>query len=83
MLFEIIFNIIGFFLKVALWIVMGLLAIPAGLYFLLFEFFPGFVNEANAWFWIVFSVLTFVSYYILWKPIVFIAGAVNVLSAGQ
>ena len=83
MLFEIILNIIAFFLKVALWIAAGLLAIPAGLYYLLYEFFPNFVNEANAWFWIVFSILTFVAYFILWKPIVYIAGAVNVLGAGQ
>lgn len=83
MLFQIILNIIAFFLKIALWIAAGLLVIPFGIYYMLNEFFPAFVNEANAWFWIVFSILTFVAYFILWKPIVYIAGAVNVLGAGQ
>lgn len=83
MLFQIILNIIAFFLKIALWIAAGLLAIPFGIYYMLNEFFPSFVNEANAWFWIVFSILTFVAYFVLWKPIVYIAGAVNVLGAGQ
>ena len=83
MLFQIILNIIAFFLKIALWIAAGLLAIPFAIYYMLNEFFPSFVNEANAWFWIVFSILTFVAYFILWKPIVYIAGVVNVLGAGQ
>lgn len=83
MLFQLILNIIVFFLKIAMWIALAVLAIPAGIYALMNNFFPAFVEDANAWFWIIFSIIVFVAYVILWKPIIWLVGGISVLSAGQ
>lgn len=83
MLFQLILNIIVFFLKIAMWIGLAVLAIPAGIYALMKNFFPIFVQDASAWFWIIFSIIVFVAYFVLWKPIVWLVGGISVLSAGQ
>ena len=83
MLFEIIFAIIGFFLRYVLRILMGLSLIPFGVFVLLTKIAPQFTLEMGFWFWTVFSVLTIIGFYLLWRPIVWIAGLYSILNAGN
>ena len=83
MLFQVLLNIIVFFLKMALWISIAVVAIPAGIYLLLLDQFPSFVLAYGFGFWSVFLILTIVAYVILWKPILWIVGVVGILGAGQ
>jgi len=83
MLFQLILDIIVFILKMVLWVVMGLVAIPFGIYMLLQHLLPIFTHEASFWFWALFAACTLVAYYVLWKPLLWIVGVVSVLGAGQ
>ena len=83
MLFQVVLNIIAFFVKLAVWIAVAFLAVPFGIYMFLINYFRSFVLEYGFGFWSVFTVLTIIAYIILWKPILWIVSSISVLSAGQ
>lgn len=79
MLFEILLNILAFFIKVAFRVLVAFLAIPFGVFMLLHKLFPVFSQDASFWFWSVFGILTIIAYFLLWKPILWIVGGLSVL----
>ncbi len=83
MLFQVLMNIITFFVKLAVWIAVAFLAVPFGIYMFLINQFRSFVLEYGYGFWSVFIILTLIAYIILWKPILWIVGSISVLGAGQ
>ena len=83
MLFQVLLNIIVFFLKFVMWVFAALVAVPFGIYMLLHKMFPVFTQDASFWFWSVFAILAIIAYIILWKPIFWIVGSISVLGAGQ
>jgi hypothetical protein len=83
MLFQLLLNLIVFFLRCAIWVLVALVAIPYGIFMLLHNIFPVFTQDAGFWWWIVFSIITIIAYVVLWKPILWIVGAIGVLGAGQ
>ena len=83
MLFQVLLNVIIFFIKIAVWILFALVLVPTGIFMLMQNMFPIFTQDASFWFWIVFAIITIIAYFILWKPIVWIVGVVSVLGAGQ
>ncbi len=82
MLFQVLLDIIVFLFKYVLRVVMALAAIPFGIFMLLQKVFPDFCLDPGFWFWSVLSVLTIVGYILLWKPILWVIGALSVLGAG-
>ncbi len=83
MLFQLLLNLIVFFLRCAIWVLVALVAIPYGIFMLLHNIFPVFTQDAGFWWWSVFSILTIIAYVVLWKPILWIVGTIGVLGAGQ
>ena len=83
MLFQVLMNIVAVFLKFALWVIFALVAVPFGVFIALLKMFPIFTNDGSFWYWTVFSILTVIAYIILWKPILWIVGTINALSAGN
>ena len=77
MLFQLLLNIIIFCLKFALWVLTALVAVPFGIYMLLQEMFPIFVQDSGFWFWSVFAILCVIFYLIFWKPILWVVGAIS------
>ena len=82
MLFQVLLNIIVFFIKCLVWFVFVLAAIPFGIYMLLLKWFPIFTQDASFWFWSVFSILSIIGFIVLWRPIMWIVGVLQVLGAG-
>ena len=82
MLFQLLLNIILFFVKCLVWFVFVLAAIPYGILMLLHTWFPVFVQDGGFWFWSVLSILSIIGFIVLWKPIMWIVGVLNVLGAG-
>ena len=83
MLFQVLLNIILFLLKDLLWVVFAFAAVPFGVFMLLQKMFPVFTLNLDFWFWSVFAILTIVAYVLLWKPILWLVGAISVLGAGN
>lgn len=83
MLFQVLLNIFAFFVKLAAYVIVCLVAIPFGIYMLLIENFRSFVLEYGFGFWSVFIILTVIAYIILWKPILWLVGTLGVLGAGN
>ncbi|SHG44676.1 hypothetical protein SAMN05444372_10632 [Flavobacterium micromati] len=83
MLFQVLMNIIAVFLKFAMWVLFAVVAVPYGVFIVLWKLFPVFTNDGSFWFWSVFAVLTIIAYVILWKPILWIVGTINALGAGN
>jgi hypothetical protein len=83
MLFQLLLNVVAFLLKLALWILIAIVAIPMLIYGSFQRLFPLFVHDASVWFWISFGIVTLLAYYILWKPILWLIGCLGILSAGQ
>ena len=83
MLFQVLLNIIVFFIKCIVWIAFVLAAIPFGIYMLLLEFFLIFTQDAGFWFWSVFSISSIIGFIVLWKPIVWIVGILQTLVLGM
>lgn len=84
MLFQIILNIIVFFIKCAMWVFLAIVAIPVGAFLLLNKWFPLFSHDPGFWFWSVFGIVTIVAYVVLWKPLLWIIGIFQLLGgAGQ
>lgn len=83
MLFQLLLDFIFFLLKIVLRIVGGLCLVPFGLYMLFLEVFTDFTNGGGFWFWSIFAIVTIVAYYILWKPIVWIAGLSSIFEIGM
>lgn len=79
MLFQLLLNIIVFFIKCIAWILVGLVAIPYGVLMLLNHWFPVFTHDGSFWFWSVFGILTIVAYILLWKPLLWIVGIFQML----
>lgn len=82
MLFQLLLNIIVFFVKFVVWVLVALVAVPYGILMLFHSMFPVFTQDASGWFWTAFSVCTILAYLVLWKPILWIVGAVSVLRIG-
>lgn len=82
MLFQVLLNIIVAIIKFIVWVLVVLIAIPFGIYMFLFKFFPVFTIEAGFWFWSVFSILSIVGFVLLWRPIMWVVGILQVLGAG-
>ena len=82
MLFQILLDIIAFLFKYVLRILMVFGAIPFGIFMLLQKMFPDFCLDPGFWFWSVLSVLTIIAYIVLWKPILWIVGALSILGEG-
>lgn len=82
MLAEALMKIIFFFLKIAIWIAIALAVIPFGIFVLLANIIPEVAYEGGFWFWALFVPLNLVAYYFLWKPIVFVIGAITALCEG-
>jgi hypothetical protein len=74
MIFQVLLNIIVFFLKCAIWVLIALVAVPYGVFMLLHTMFPVFTQDASFWFWSVFGIITIVAYVVLWKPILWLIG---------
>lgn len=83
MLFQVLLNIIVFFIKCIVWIVFVLAAIPFGIYMLLNDMFPIFTHDGGFWFWSLFSILSIIGFIVLWKPIVWIVGVLQTLGLGM
>jgi hypothetical protein len=79
MLFQVVLNIIVFFIKCIVWILAGLVAIPFGAFMLLNNWFPIFTHDGGFWFWSVFGILTIVAYIVLWKPLLWVVGIFQLL----
>ena len=82
MLFQVLLNIIAFLLKYVLRVVFALGAVPVGVFMFLTKVFPEFCVGLDFWFWSVFSILSIIGIVVLWKPILWIMGAISVLGAG-
>ncbi|TDE44400.1 hypothetical protein E0I26_08495 [Flavobacterium rhamnosiphilum] len=82
MLFQVLLNFIAFIIKCIVWFVFVLAAIPFGIYMLLNKMFPVFTQDAGFWFWSVFSILSIIGFIVLWRPIMWIVGVLQVLGAG-
>ncbi|WP_281336902.1 hypothetical protein [Flavobacterium eburneipallidum] len=82
MLFQLLLNIIVFFIKCLVWFVFVLAAIPYGIYMLLNDWFPIFTHDGGFWFWSVLSALSIIGFVVFWKPIMWIVGILQVLGAG-
>lgn len=84
MLFQLLLNIIVFFIKCIVWFVFVLAGIPFGIYMLLHKWFPIFTQDGGFGFWTVFSILSIVGFVVLWKPIMWIVGVFQLLGgAGE
>jgi hypothetical protein len=84
MLFQLLLNIIVFFIKCLVWILAALVAIPFGTLMLLNKWFPVFTHDGGFWFWTVFGIVTIVAYVVLWKPLLWIIGIFQLLGgAGE
>lgn len=83
MLFQVLLNIIVSLIKFVVWVLFVLAAIPFGIYMLLNELFPLFTHDAGFWFWTVFSILSIIGFVLLWKPVMWVVGVLQVLGAGQ
>jgi hypothetical protein len=79
MLFQVVLNIIVFFIKCIVWILVGLVAIPFGAYMLLNEWFPVFTHDGGFGFWSTFGILTIIAYIVLWKPLLWVVGIFQML----
>ena len=79
MLFQVLLNIILFFVKCLVWFVFVLAAIPYGILMLLHTWFPVFVHDGGFWFWSVFGILTIIAYIVLWKPLLWVVGIFQLL----
>lgn len=73
---------ISFLLKIAFRVAICLLFIPVGVYLLLNKLFPEFSRTADYWYIAVYTVLTIISYIVLYKPIVWIMKKITSLEAG-
>ena len=82
MLFQILLNIIVAIIRFIVWVLVVLAAIPFGIYMFLIKFFPDFTIEAGFWFWSVFSILSILGFVLLWRPIMWVVGTLQVLGAG-
>lgn len=82
MLFQFLLNIIVAIIKFAVWVTVAFLAIPFGIYVFLMENFPEFTLAYDFSFWAVFSILSIIGFVLLWKPILWIVGAIQTLGAG-
>lgn len=82
MLFQALLNIIIFFIKCIMWFLLVIAWIPIGILMLLHEWFPVFTQDGGFWFWSLFSTLTIIGFIVLWKPIMWIVGVLQVLGAG-
>ncbi len=83
MLFQVLLDIIVFFIKYVVRVVFALAAVPFGVFMLLNEMFPAFSQGLDFWFWLAFSVLSLIGFVLLWKPILWIMGALSVLGVGN
>lgn len=83
MLFQVLLNIIVFFIKCIVWVLFVLAAIPFGIYMLLNEWFPIFTHDGGFWFWSLFSILSTIGFIVLWKPIMWIVGILQTLGLGM
>lgn len=82
MLFQILLNIVVSLIKFVVWVVVALLAIPFGIYMFLINNFPEFTLAYGFSFWAVFSILSIIGFVLLWKPIMWVVGGIQVLGAG-
>jgi hypothetical protein len=82
MLFQVLLNIIAFLIKCLVWFVFVLAGIPFGIYMLLVKWFPVFTQDGGFWFWSVFSILSIIGFVVLWRPIMWLVGVLQVLGAG-
>ncbi len=83
MLFQVLLDIIVFLIKYVVRVVFALAAVPFGVFMLLNKMFPVFSHDLDFWFWSVFSILTIIGFFLLWKPILWIMGALSVLGEGN
>jgi hypothetical protein len=82
MLFQVLLDIFFFFLKCIVWFLLVLAGIPFGIFMLLNKWFPVFTQEEGFLFWSIFSILSIIGFIVLWKPIMWIVGTLQVLKAG-
>ena len=82
MLLQLLLNIITFIIKCVVWFLVVLAGIPYGILMLLHKCFPVFTQEGGFWFWSVFSALTIIGFILLWRPIMWIVGVLQILGAG-
>lgn len=82
MLFQVLLNIIAAIIKFIVWVLFVLAAIPFGIYMLLHKMFPLFTQDAGFWFWSVLSIFSIIGFIVLWRPIMWVVGALQVLGAG-
>lgn len=83
MLFGLLLNVIAFLLRYVLRVVVAIALIPVGVYFLLLKMFPEFCLEMDFFYWFVFSAISLTGFVVLWKPILWILGAITALEAGM
>jgi len=74
MIGNVIAWVIRFVFTFILRILIGLLGIPLGVYYLLREYFSDFEAAGGFFFWIVFAGIVLFLYFILWKPILWLCG---------
>lgn len=83
MLFELLINFIAILIKFLFRVIVALIALPFGVFLLLQKFFPVFSMTSGFWYWTLFGLITIIGYYILWRPIVWIAGLSTILDVGN
>ena len=50
---------------------------------LLNEYFPLFTQDGGFMFWSVFSISSIIAFIVLWKPIIWVVGILQVLGIGM
>lgn len=82
MLLQALSGIIVFLLRYVLRVVVAISLIPVGVFFFLQNVFPEFSYGFDFYFWLVLGIISLVGFVLLWKPILWIMGAITVLGAG-
>ncbi len=83
MLFQVLLDVIVFLIRYVVKVVFAMAALPFGVFMLLNKMFPVFSHDLDFWFWSLFSILTLIGYFLLWKPILWIMGGLSILEAGS
>jgi hypothetical protein len=83
MLFQLLLDVIAFLIKILLWVVVAVAAIPVGIFYLLNEVFPVFTHDGGFWFWAVLGTLSLAGFIVLWKPILWVSATMQALLLGS
>ena len=82
MLFQMLLNRIVYSIKFIILVLIVLAAIPFGAFMFLDKLFPFFTQNFDFLFWTEFSILSIIGFVLLWKPILWIIGTLQIFRLG-